>query len=32
LFAKRKVFGHIVRTPEVMKLVGYVWIFAQKSN
>jgi len=31
LFAKRKVFKHIVRTPQVMKPVGYMWIFAQKS-
>jgi len=31
LFAKRKVFGRIVRTPEIVKLVGYIWIFAQNQ-
>jgi len=32
LLAKRKVFGRIVHTPKVGKPVGYIWIFAQKTN
>ncbi|GJS92894.1 retrovirus-related pol polyprotein from transposon TNT 1-94 [Tanacetum coccineum] len=29
---KRKVFGRIVLTPEVVKLVGYKWVFIRKRN
>jgi len=31
LLANRKVFGCIVHTPKVVKLVGYIWIFAQNQ-
>jgi len=31
LLTKRKVFGRIVRTPEVVKPVGYIRIFAQNQ-
>ena len=31
MLAKQKVFGPIVRTPEGVKPIGYIWIFAQKQ-
>jgi len=27
----KKVFGHVVRTPEGVKLIEYKWIFAQNN-
>ena len=30
--AKREVFGPVVQTPKVIKLVGYQWIFVRKRN
>ena len=30
--AKQEVFGPVVQTPKVIKLVGYRWIFVQKQN
>ena len=30
--AKREVFGPVVQTPKVIKLVGYRWIFVRKRN
>ena len=30
--AKRKVFGHVVPTPNDVKLVGYKWAFVKKHN
>jgi len=32
LFAKRKVFGPVVRTLEGVKPIGYKWVFVQKQN
>ena len=29
---KRKVFGHVVPTPNDVKLVGYKWVFVKKRN
>jgi len=31
-FAKRKVFGPVIRTPEGVKPIGYIWVFVQKRN
>jgi len=30
--AKHEAFGYVVQTPEGVSLVGYKWIFVQKSN
>ena len=31
MLAKRKVFRPIIRIPEGLKPIGYIWIFAQKQ-
>jgi len=31
LLVKRKVFGRIVHTPEVVKPVGYIWILCKNQ-
>jgi hypothetical protein len=30
--AKHEAFGYVVQTPEGVSLVGYKWVFVQKSN
>ena len=30
--AKQEVFGLVVQTPGVIKLVGYKWVFVRKRN
>ena len=30
--AKRKVFGHVVPTPNDVKPIGYKWVFVRKRN
>jgi len=32
LIVKRKALGPIVRTPDGVKPVRYIWIFTQKQN
>ena len=32
LLEKWEVFGHVVQTPGVVKLVGYKWVFIRKCN
>ncbi|CAL2269990.1 unnamed protein product [Prunus armeniaca] len=29
---KHGVFGHVVQTPQGVKLVGYKWVFTRKHN